>query len=186
MSLARESTIRCCHSLEDGTFKYWNLFNCCRVSDLFPGVYLSLFGLDEAFVKAGVPVIRLVAFAMLLMSLATIWLYALTRTGNSRMTLIIETAAILWYCIYVYVVLEVFQLSLFWGWMSGILYWSCLFTLSFFLNQAWQPAALGHLTILPGCWQFTNLARPIFQQGCCLAFNPCVIKGFGRNRRKGS
>jgi putative MATE family efflux protein len=112
----------------------------CLGLNLFPGAYLSVYGLDDDFITAGVPVIRLVAFAMVLMSFATVWLSAVTGTGNSRMTLLIEIAAIILYCIYVFVVLEVFQLSIFWGWMSELLYWSCLFTLSFFYIKRgkWQ------------------------------------------------
>ncbi len=42
----------------------------------FPSAYLSIYGLDKNFVNAGIPVIRLVACAMVLMSVATVWLNA--------------------------------------------------------------------------------------------------------------
>jgi putative MATE family efflux protein len=101
------------------------------VLNSFPSTYLSIYGLDNNFVNAGIPVIRLVAFAMVLMSVATVWLNAVTGTGNSRRTFLIELAAIIFYCFYVFLVLEVYQLSIFWGWMSELIYWSILFLLSY-------------------------------------------------------
>ncbi|RYZ00123.1 MAG: MATE family efflux transporter [Chitinophagaceae bacterium] len=99
--------------------------------NLFPSLYLSIYGLDKEFVVTGVPVIRVAAAALLLMSCATVWLNAVTGTGNSRVTFLIELAAIIFYCSYVYLVLEVWQLSLVWAWMSEFLYWSILLSLSY-------------------------------------------------------
>lgn len=98
---------------------------------LFPTVLLQLYGQGEAFAAMAIPIIRLVAFAMVLMSVATVWLNAVTGTGNSKVTFGIEVIAIVLYCTYVYLVLEVFKLSVFWGWMSEVLYWTVLFTFSF-------------------------------------------------------
>jgi multidrug resistance protein, MATE family len=116
----------------------------CLGLNLFPGVYLSIYGLDLKFIQAGIPVIRVIAFAMLLMSFATIWLNAVTGTGNSRMTFLIELAAIILYCIYVFVVLEINKLSLIWAWMSEFLYWTILFSLSFWyiLSNKWKSVKL--------------------------------------------
>ena len=79
----------------------------------------------------GIPVLRVVALGMLFMSVGTIWLNAVTGTGSGKMTFIIELAAISLYCLYVYIVLEMQKLSIIWGWMSELLYWSILFSLSF-------------------------------------------------------
>jgi Na+-driven multidrug efflux pump len=116
----------------------------CLGLNLFPGVYLSIYGLDLQFIQAGIPVIRVVAFAMLLMSFATIWLNAVTGTGNSRMTFLIELSAIVLYCIYVFLVLEVNKLSLIWAWMSEFLYWTILFSLSYFYirSNRWKNVKL--------------------------------------------
>jgi putative MATE family efflux protein len=99
--------------------------------NFFPGVYLSIYGQDEEFIRVGTPVLRLVATVMVLMSISSIWLNAVTGTGNSRVTFLIELLAIVLYCSYVYVVLEVKKLSIFWGWASELLYWSCMLALSF-------------------------------------------------------
>lgn len=99
--------------------------------NLFPETYLSIYGQGADFLELGTPVLRMVAFAMIIMSVSTIWLNAVTGTGNSRMTFLIELTAIILYCIYVYLVLEVKRSSIIWGWASELLYWSTLFSFSF-------------------------------------------------------
>lgn len=116
----------------------------CLLLNLFPEVYLSIYGLNDHFIEEGLPVIRLVAFAMVLMSFSTVWLNAVTGTGNSRMTFLIELSAIILYCIYVFLVLESFKLSIFWGWMSELIYWTSLFSLSYLYlkSNRWKKLVL--------------------------------------------
>ena len=99
--------------------------------NLFPKTFLSIYGQGNEFMTLGIPVLRVVALGMLFMSVGTIWLNAVTGTGSGKMTFIIELAAISLYCLYVYIVLEMQKLSIIWGWMSELLYWSILFSLSF-------------------------------------------------------
>ena len=68
---------------------------------------------------------------LLCMSVATVWLNGVTGTGNSKVNLGIEIITILLYCIYIYMVLDVWHLSLIWAWASELIYWSAIFTLSF-------------------------------------------------------
>ncbi len=97
------------------------------VINLFPAFFLSAYGQDEAFVVAAIPVVRVVTLAMVLMAFAVVWVNAVTGTGNSRITFLIELITIVLYCIYVYLVLEKFSLSLTIGWMSEWLYWCSMF-----------------------------------------------------------
>ena len=104
----------------------------CIVLNLFPHVYLGLFRNESLFIETGVPVLRAIAFAMLILSVGTVWLNAVTGTGNSRITFLIEIAAIIFYCSYVFFVLEVKQLSILYGWLAELLYWSVLFGCSWY------------------------------------------------------
>jgi hypothetical protein len=81
---------------------------------------------------------------MVLMAVAVVWLNAVTGTGNSTMTFRIEVAATVVYCIYVYLVLEVYRLSILWGWMSEVLYWVVLLVLSvrYIRSERWKKLAL--------------------------------------------
>lgn len=100
------------------------------VLNLFPGLFLSVYGQEPAFIAAAIPVVRVVSSALVMMSFSTIWLNAVTGTGNSRVTLLIECITITLYCIYVYLVVERWQLSLVAAWMSEWLYWLSLFSMS--------------------------------------------------------
>src|SRR5258705_2214457 len=108
-------------------------FTCflCLLINFFPELFLSIFNFNKEFIDEAIPVIRIVTVGMLSMSIATVWLNAVTGTGNTRINLFIEIAAIIIYCIYIWLVLDVWKLSLVWAWTSELLYWASLFTLSF-------------------------------------------------------
>jgi multidrug resistance protein, MATE family len=99
--------------------------------NLFPHAFLSIYGQPESFTAAAIPVIRVVSVAMILMSVSVIFMNAVTGSGNSRVTLMIEAYTIVFYCIYVYVVLQKLFLPITIGWMSEWLYWTCIFIPSF-------------------------------------------------------
>lgn len=100
--------------------------------NVFPGVYFSVFGQGAAFAAEGTPTLRVVSIALILMSCSTVWLNAITGTGKSNITFFIELIAIVVYCVYAYVVLEVMRLSITWGWAAELIYWSLLGSLSYF------------------------------------------------------
>jgi MATE family multidrug resistance protein len=65
------------------------------------------------------------------MSVSVVWMNAVTGTGNSKMNLLSETAAITFYCIYVYIVLEKLNLPIAWGWASEWIYWTTILVPSY-------------------------------------------------------
>jgi len=100
--------------------------------NLFPRVLLSIYGQDAAFIAAGIPVLRVVSFAIILMSFSVVWLSAVTGTGNTRINLLIEAVTIFIYCFYVYFTLEKWQMSIVVGWISEWVYWLSIFIQAFF------------------------------------------------------
>ena len=114
------------------------------VLNAFPKLYLSIYGQHQHFIDEAIPVLRLVTIAMILMSVASVWFNAVTGSGNSRVTFVIELCAIFLYCIYVYTVLEGFQLGMFWGWMSEMIYWSVILSLSYWYikSNKWQKKVI--------------------------------------------
>lgn len=98
--------------------------------NIFPEALLSIYGQDDAFIQAAVPVARVVTVAMMLMSISVIWMNAVTGTGNSRISFLIELSTIILYCLYVYLVVEKYFLPITYGWMSEWLYWICILILS--------------------------------------------------------
>jgi Na+-driven multidrug efflux pump len=103
----------------------------CILLNLFPVAFLSVFGQSDSFNLEAVPIVRIVSSALVIMSFAVVWLNAVTGTGNTRINLLIEIAAVVVYSIYSYLVLEVYQLPIGVGWMSEWLYWLTMFTLSY-------------------------------------------------------
>jgi len=99
--------------------------------NIFPEAFLSVYGQDTAFTAAAIPVIRVVSTALILMSFSFIWLNAVTGTGNTRINLLIEFVTIVFYCCYIYFVLERWHMSLVMGWLSEWVYWLSIFTQSF-------------------------------------------------------
>ncbi len=103
----------------------------CLVLNIIPGLFLSLFGQRGDFITQGIPVVRVISLAMLLMSFSVVWLASVTGTGNTRVTFLIEFCTITFYLTYVYIVLEKLKLSITVGWMSEWLYWTLMFIPSF-------------------------------------------------------
>lgn len=103
----------------------------CILLNLFPQALLSVFDQNESFNQHAMPVVRIVTLAMVLMSVGTVWLNAVTGTGNSRVTFLIELVTIILYSLYIWLVLQKFFLPITYGWMSEWLYWISLFTFSF-------------------------------------------------------
>jgi len=102
------------------------------ILNIFPHAFLSIYGQGEEFIQQAIPVVRVISIALVLMSFATVWLNSVTGTGQSKVNLMIEIAAIIAYSLYVYFILEIWNLSIIYGWMSEWLYWMILFTLSFY------------------------------------------------------
>jgi len=99
--------------------------------NIFAHPFLSIYGQGEDFIQAGIPVLRVVSFALLIMSIATIWLNAVTGTGQSKINLAIEFVAIIIYLIYAYLTIQHFELPIYIGWMCEIIYWLSLLIPSF-------------------------------------------------------
>jgi len=101
------------------------------ILNLVPEIFLSFYGQGDEFINEAIPVVRIVSLALMMMSIGTIWLNAVTGTGNSQINLLIELVTIIIYCVYVYVVLEYWNLPITWGWGSEWVYWISMFSMAF-------------------------------------------------------
>ena len=99
--------------------------------NLFPGLFLSIYGQSAGFTQAAVPVIRVISVALVLMSFGRIWLNTVVGTGRSKASLVIELGTLVFYCLYSYLVLERWRMSIVWGWLSEILFWVLIFVFSY-------------------------------------------------------
>lgn len=100
--------------------------------NLRPEWFLGFYGQGDDFVREAIPVVRIVSVALLMMSFSTVWLNAVTGTGNTLVNLTIELITIVIYSVYVYFVLEYWKLPVTWGWGSEWVYWISMFSMAFF------------------------------------------------------
>jgi multidrug resistance protein, MATE family len=112
----------------------WSIGFCCimvLLLNIFPQLFFSLFGQGNEFVQAGVPVARMVSVGMLCMSVATIWLNAVTGTGKTKVNLLIEIVAVVVYLIHSWVFTKTHYISLAVSWSNEIIYWVTIFIMAF-------------------------------------------------------
>lgn len=113
---------------------FWSLGLCTLMVigvNLFPEWFFALFGQNEAFIEAGIPVLRMVSVAMLIMAMGNIWLNGVTGTGKTTMNLAIEIIAITLYMIYTWYFTHVHFISLAMCWSNELVYWSGIFLMSY-------------------------------------------------------
>lgn len=113
---------------------YWSMGLCflmCLLLNLFPSLFFNLFGQDESFVQAGIPVIRVVSLGLLFMSIANIWLNGVTGTGKTKVNLLIEVIAIVLYLLYTFYFMKLNYISLAMAWSNEFIYWTSIFLMSF-------------------------------------------------------
>jgi MATE family multidrug resistance protein len=103
----------------------------CLTLNIAPTWFLSFYGQGNEFISEAIPVVRVVSVALLIMSFGTIWLNAVTGTGNTVVNLTIELITITIYSIYIYLVLEVYHLPITWGWGSEWVYWLSMFIMAY-------------------------------------------------------
>ncbi len=118
---------------------YWSIGLCafmCLLLNLFPELFFRLFGQDEIFVQAAIPVVRIVSLGMLLMSVANIWLNGVTGTGKTMVNLMIEIVAITLYLIYTWIFMKVHYISLAMAWSNEFIYWTSIFIMSFLFMKS--------------------------------------------------
>ena len=113
-------------------------FCVCIILNVFAHQFLSIYGQGEGFMQEGIPVLRVVSIALLIMSIATIWLNGVTGTGQSKINLAIEFVAIIIYLIYAYLTIEYYQFPITIGWMCEIIYWLTLLIPSYLYIKSYR------------------------------------------------
>ena len=118
---------------------YWSLGLCafmCLLLNLFPELFFRMFGQDETFVQAAIPVVRIVSLGMLFMSIANIWLNGVTGTGKTKVNLLIEIVAITLYLIYTWIFMKVHYISLAMAWSNEFIYWTSIFIMAYWFLKS--------------------------------------------------
>lgn len=116
----------------------------CLLLNVFPAQFFRMFGQDEAFVHAGVPVIRIVSLGIILLGIANPFLNAVTGTGKTKVNLGIEITAIVVYLTYTWYFMVIDYQSLAMGWSNEFVYWTIIFLMSFFYLRSgkWKSSKI--------------------------------------------
>ena len=127
---------------------WWTLGLCIAMVsclNIFPEAFFNLFGQGEMFNKEGLPVLRIVSLGMLFMSIANVWLNALTGTGQTKVNLLIEIIAIMMYMLYTWYFTKLHYTSLEMAWSNEFIYWVVIFLSSFFYirSKKWMKNISG-------------------------------------------
>lgn len=112
--------------------------------NVWPEWFLSFYGQEDDFIRDAVPVVRVVSVALLMMSFGTVWLNAVTGTGNTTVNLLIEMITLTVYVIYVYLVLEHYRMPITWGWGSEWVYWLSMFAMAYYYMRSgrWRDKSI--------------------------------------------
>lgn len=107
---------------------------------LFPSWFLSLMTNDIGLVETGAVSMRIVVMATWMLSVSTICFHGVVGTGNTKMNMVFEIIAIVFYLVYVTIVVEVMHLPLAYAWASEFVYWLSLFAMSawYLKRGAWR------------------------------------------------
>lgn len=108
----------------------------CIILNLWPEWFFSIYSQGDDFIADAIPIVRVISLALIMMSFSTVWLNAVTGTGNTVVNLRIEFITVIIYSIYVYLVLEHYKLSVTIGWMSEWVYWASMFSMAYFYMKS--------------------------------------------------
>jgi MATE family multidrug resistance protein len=121
----------------------WSMLFCagmCGLLNLFPTLFFQLFGQPKEFIEHAIPVVRVVSLGIMLMSIANIWLNAVTGTGKTKVNLAIEIVAIILYLGYTWYFMKVNYVSLAMAWSNEFIYWVSIFIMAsiFLYKGKWK------------------------------------------------
>jgi putative MATE family efflux protein len=119
---------------------FTGMFVFVSILNIYPSLFLDLYGQGDDFVSSGIGPLRVVSLAMLILCIGVIWLNAVVATGKTKIVFYIELVGIISYLVYVWLVTEKLGLGLEVAWMSEWVYWGIMFLLSYiYLKRGkWQ------------------------------------------------
>ena len=105
-------------------------FVVCILVNLFPSTILQIYTTDMELIRESIPSVRIITLSTLLMAISGVSLSGVTGTGNTRINLGIEFAAVIGYLLYCSIVVERWRSPLHIAWLADFIYWIIIFGLS--------------------------------------------------------
>lgn len=97
---------------------------------LYPETLVRLINPHEEYVKASADILSFVFSSVVLFSISSVFAQTINGSGNTRVSFIIEMLGCLFYVIYGYLVIKVFNFTIFWVWSIEYVYYGSTFLMS--------------------------------------------------------
>lgn len=98
----------------------------------FPAAFLKFFTIDPTIIAQGIPVVYVCILALFIYSASTILFNGIVSTGTSKVSLLIEIAAVFFYLLYIFFVFLWKEAPLEVVWGAELFYWFVIGAISFF------------------------------------------------------
>ncbi len=113
------------------TLSFFAALFYCGLLNIFPHWFFSLFSQGDKFTVAATPVVRVISIGILFLSIAVVWLNAVTGTGKTKINLAIEIVAIALYLCYTCFIMLNPNRTLALAWTNEFIYWTSIFLMSY-------------------------------------------------------
>ena len=112
--------------------------------NFFPALMLSVYTNDQVLILDSIPTLRTLTLAIVLFSIAILTIFAVSGTGATKVSLLIEVIAIVMYVAYTLIAAVVLHWSLPAIWLAESLYWLVTFLMCgwYLKNGKWMERKL--------------------------------------------
>jgi putative MATE family efflux protein len=111
---------------------------------VFPGLALKIYTNDPELIKLSLPALYVVNVAAILLAVAFIFFSAVSGTGKTQISFLIEMTVLFFYLVTAYILTEILRQEVYVAWMTEYLYSILLGGISYFYLKSgkWQAARI--------------------------------------------
>ncbi len=93
---------------------------------IYPQAFIRIFTNDDAIVQLAMNPVRITGACLLMMAVASVLFRAVTGTGATKYSLLLELIVLVVYMIYILIIIEILHVNLTIAWTSELVYWLVL------------------------------------------------------------
>ncbi len=93
---------------------------------IYPQAFIMIFTNNEEIIQLSVNPVRIVGGCLIMMAVSSVLFRAVTGTGATKYSLLLQLITLVFYMVYVIILIRVFHVNLAMAWTSEFLYWLIL------------------------------------------------------------
>ena len=97
-----------------------------RMAAIWPEVFIKIFTNDPVIIELATNPVRIVGTCLVMMAVSSVLFRAVTGTGATKYSLLLELITLVVYMIYVVILIRVLNVNLTIAWTSEFVYWLVL------------------------------------------------------------